>query len=99
VDAPVQCGARITAILIYLYVGQFLSKQRAAQALGELFGVPISAATVAAASSRAARDVTGSGFLDAVRERIAASPVAHFDETDFRVAGNCTGSTRPSTGK
>jgi len=60
----VQYGARITAISIYLYAGQFLSKQRTAQALNELFGVPISAGTVAAASSRAARDVIGSGFLD-----------------------------------
>jgi transposase len=99
VDAPVQYGARITAILIYLYAGQFLSKQRTAQALSELFGVPISAGTVAAASSRAARDVTGSGFLDRVRDRIAASSVAHFDETGFRVAGKLHWVHSASTGK
>jgi len=99
VDAPVQYGARITAILIYLYVGQFLSRQRTAQALGELFGVPISAGTVAAATSRAARDVKGSGFLDRVRDRIAASPVAHFDETGFRVATKLHWVHSASTGK
>jgi len=99
VDAPVQYGSRITAILIYLYVGQFLSQQRTAQALSELFGVPISAGTVAAASSRAARDVTGSGFLDLVRDRIAASAVAHFDETGFRVAGKLHWVHSASTGK
>lgn len=99
VDAPVQYGARITAILIYLYVGQFLSKQRTAQALGELFGVPISAGTVAAASSRAARDITDSGFLDRVRDLVVASPVAHFDETGFRVAGRLHWVHSASTGK
>ena len=37
-----QYGPRITAIIIYLYVGQFLSKKRTAQALAELFGIPLS---------------------------------------------------------
>ena len=32
VSAPVQYGPRITAIVVYLYVGQFLSKKRTAQA-------------------------------------------------------------------
>jgi transposase len=32
VAAPVQYGPRITAIVVYLYVGQFLSKKRTAQA-------------------------------------------------------------------
>lgn len=99
VDAPVQYGSRITAILIYLYVGQFLSKQRTARALGELFGVPISAGTVAAASSRAGRDVKGSGFLDRVRDLVAESSVAHFDETGFRVAGKLHWVHSASTGK
>ena len=40
VSAPVQYGPRITAIVLYLYVGQFLSKKRTAQALAELFGTP-----------------------------------------------------------
>ena len=42
VSAPVQYGPRITAIMLYLYVGQFLSKKRTAQALAELFGTPVS---------------------------------------------------------
>ena len=33
VDAPVQYGSRITAIVLYLYGGQFLSKSRTAMAL------------------------------------------------------------------
>jgi transposase len=42
VGAPVQYGPRVTAITLYLYVGQFLSKKRTAQALAELFGTPVS---------------------------------------------------------
>jgi transposase len=46
VEAPVQYGPNVTAIVIYLYVGQFLSKARTAQALAELFGTPLSGGTV-----------------------------------------------------
>src|SRR5690242_9836768 len=52
--APVQYGPRITAIILYLYVGQFLSKKRTAQALAELFGTPVSEGVVAAMTRRAA---------------------------------------------
>jgi transposase len=57
VTSPVQYGPRILAIIVYLYVGQFLSKKRTAQALADLFGVPISDGTVAAATTRAAIDL------------------------------------------
>ncbi|WP_395111733.1 DUF6444 domain-containing protein, partial [Actinomadura sp. SCN-SB] len=46
VEAPVQYGPNVAAIVVYLYVGQFLSKDRTARALAELFGTPISAGTV-----------------------------------------------------
>src|SRR6266516_7101839 len=42
VDAPVRYGPRVSAIGVYLYVGQLLSKQRTAVALAELFGLPVS---------------------------------------------------------
>jgi hypothetical protein len=87
VDAPVQYGPRIAAIIIYLYVGQFLSKARTAQALSELFGVPVSGGTVASLTNRAATRVTDSGFLGLVRAGLIKARVAHFDETGFRVAG------------
>ena len=61
-EAPVQYGPRIAAIIVYLYIGQFLSKKRTAQALAELFGIPLSSGTVAAhhrPRRRAARRVPG----------------------------------------
>jgi transposase len=85
VDAPVQYGPRVTAIVMYLYVGQFLSKRRAAQALAELFGTPISEGTVAAMVSRGA-DALGV-FTAEIRRRLRDAEVVGFDETGFRVAG------------
>ena len=84
VTAPVQYGPRITAIVLYLYVGQFLSKNRTAQALAELFGTPMSEGTVAAMSRRAADGLDG--FIDVVRDAIVEAESAGFDETGLRVA-------------
>ena len=85
VTAPVQYGPRITAIILYLYVGQFMSKKRTAQALAELFGTPVSEGTVATMTTRAADGLDG--FLDQVKDRIVESETAGFDETGLRVAG------------
>lgn len=38
VTAPVQYGLRVSALAAYLWHGQFLSRDRAAAALGEMFG-------------------------------------------------------------
>jgi transposase len=84
VSAPVQYGPRITAIILYLYVGQFLSKKRTAQALAELFGTPVSEGTVARMSARAAAGLDE--FLTQIGDRIAEAEVTGFDETGLRVA-------------
>ncbi len=96
-DAPAQYGPRVAAIIIYLYIGQFLSKLRTAQALAELFGVPLSSGTVAAITARAAGKLDG--FTERVREEIAASNVAGFDETGFRVDGKLAWVHCARTGK
>ena len=97
VDAPVQYGPRIAAIILYLYIGQFLSKRRTAQALAELFGAPVSEGTVAAMTGRAADRLEE--FTALVRDRIAAAEVAHFDETGLRVDGRLRWVHSASTGK
>ena len=84
-EAPAQYGPRIAAIIVYLYIGQFLSKKRTAQALAELFGIPLSTGTVAGITARAAGKL--GGFLEHARDQIADSEVAGFDETGFRVDG------------
>lgn len=97
VDAPVQYGPNVAAIVVYLYVGQFLSKDRTATALAELFGTPISAGTVAAMTARAAAGLDA--FTGQVRARLADAEVAHFDETGLRVAGRLHWVHSASTGK
>jgi transposase len=102
-DAPaeaktrVQYGPNVTAIVVYLYVGQFLSRARTAQALAQLFGTPLSAGTVAAMTGRAA-DGLGE-FTDQVRDRLAAADLVHFDETGLRVAGALHWVHSASTGR
>ena len=53
-EAPMQYGPRIAAIIVYLHAGQFLSKDRTAVALAELFGIPCSSGTVVALIARSA---------------------------------------------
>src|SRR5262249_12245035 len=96
-EAPACYGPRIAAVIIYLYIGQFLSKQRTAQALAELFGVPVSSGTVAAVTGRAAGRLDG--FLEHARQQIAASEGAGFDETGFRADGKLAWVRCARTGK
>jgi transposase len=81
----VQYGPRIAAIVLYLYTGQFLSRKRTAAGAGRAIRRPAVAGTVAAITARAAGRL--GGFLERARTEIAASPVAGFDETGFRVEG------------
>ena len=83
--APVQYGPVLQAVIVYLYMGQFLSKKRTAQAIAELFAIPISDGTVAAVTARAAAGLDE--FLAQLTARLAAAPVVHFDETGLRCQG------------
>jgi transposase len=98
VDAPVQYGPRLTAAVVYLLVAQFGAQKRVAQAVADLFGVPISQGSVAAMTARAARRLDGD-FLAALRAGLAAADLVHFDETGFRVAGRLHWVHSASTGK
>jgi len=86
VTAPVQYGPRIAGIGVYLFHGQFLSKGRAAAALGDLFGAHVAAGTVASWTAKTAAILTQE-VIPVITDRIAAAPVAHFDETGLRTAG------------
>jgi hypothetical protein len=96
-EGPVQYGPRIAAVIVYLYAGQFLSKDRTSAALTELFGIPCSSGTVAALTARAAGRLDR--FVEHVRRQIAASDVAGFDETGFRVEGRLAWVHCARTGK
>jgi transposase len=85
VTAPVQYGPRIMGTGIYLWHGQFLSRDRACQALGELFGCAPSPGALAAAARKTARLLAPA--LTAITARLIGAEVVHFDETGFRTAG------------
>ena len=97
VTAPVQYGPRLSAAAAYLWHGQFLSRGRTCEAIGELFGVPVSPAAVAGMVKRIAGKLGGT--LEAIRAALAAAGVAHADETGFRVAGKLAWVHSASSGK
>ncbi len=97
VSAPVQYGPRLSAAAAYLWHGQFLSRDRTREAIGDLFGVTISPGAISAMTARIAGAVTC--CLEAIRGALAAAPVAHFDETGFRVAGKLAWVHSASAGK
>jgi transposase len=97
VTAPVQYGPRLMGAGIYLWHGQFLSRDRACQALSEMFGCAPSPGALAAAARKAA------GFLApalaAITRHLIACEVVHFDETGFRTAGKLAWVHSASQGK
>ncbi len=86
VSAPAVYGRRIAAIGVYLLHGQFLSVGRTADAVRDLFGLPVAAGTVACWVKRAALGIIDR-VLPVIADRVAAAPVAHFDETGLRTEG------------
>jgi transposase len=97
VSAPAQYGPRVTAACCYLWHGQFLSRGRTCQAVGELFGVPVSPGAVAGMVKRVAGKLGAP--LEAIRKALAAADVLHADETGFRVAGKLAWVHSASSGK
>jgi len=97
VTAPVQYGPRVMGTGIYLWHGQFLSRDRACRALAEMFGCAPSPGALAAAAKKTA------GFLApalaAITRHLISAEVAHFDETGFRTAGRLAWAHSASAGK
>lgn len=84
VDEPVQYGAGVLGLGVYLHVYQLLPYARAAELIGDLFGQAPSQGTLARALKQAHE------CLEPVEEQIHAglrqSPSVHFDETGLRIA-------------
>ena len=85
VTAPVQYGARLAAVVVYLLHYQLLPEKRLAALMADLFGVRLVTATIAGMSRTCAARFQG--FAAAVRGHVAAAPVKHMDETGFRIGG------------
>ena len=83
VVAPVQYGPRVLAAAAYLNQHQMLPQQRSAELLGEMCGLPMSAATVQMATLRVQGQVTP--VVRAVRHALLDVPVLNADESGLRV--------------
>jgi transposase len=97
VTAPVQYGPRLMGTGIYLWHGQFLSRDRVCRALAEMFGCAPSPGALAAAARKTAGLLAPA--LKAITEYLAHAEVAHFDETGFRTAGRLAWVHSASWGK
>jgi len=84
-SAPVCYGPGVAALGCYLLGRQHLPVERAAEAMADCFGAPVSTGWLASLLPTAAQGLTG--FTAAVRGQLQAAPVAHFDETGGRVSG------------
>ncbi len=85
VNAPTQYGPRFNAWLVYLRGQQLIPLERISQMCADLFGRPVSEATVKAANTAAYNALAG--FETRVSDLIVQVPIAHADETGLRVAG------------
>jgi len=97
VAAPVQYGPRAAALGAYLRHGQFLSGDRARAAMAGLFGCAPSPGALAAMTKKIAGLIAPA--LGVITGALAASGVAHFDETGFRVAGKLAWVHSASSGR
>ena len=86
INAPVQYGGRVRALVTYLLAAQHLPLDRTVDVLQEVLGLPISKGTVVAILAEAG--MAAVPVVHAIGEQIAAAPVAHFDETGARVDGS-----------
>ena len=84
-EAPVQYGPRYLAFLAYLRDVQLLPAQRIGQMSEDLFGQPVSPATVEGAVERAAEAITP--FQDVLEADVSQATQLHADETGLRVNG------------
>ncbi len=85
VPAATVYGPGVRAAIAYLSAYQHLPAKRLAEAMENLFGLPISTGTVLSVLARAHDGLED--FEAQVREHLTAVPVAHADESGVRVAG------------
>ncbi len=84
VRAPVQYGTRLLARAAYFNLYQLLPVARTSEALSDLFGCPVSPATVERAGRLSSGKLVGSE--QRVKAALRDSPVIGADETGLRVA-------------
>lgn len=85
VTAPIQYGARIGAVAVYLTQQQLLPLERSCEVLSDVLGVQMSEATVGELIQRTACQLAG--VEQQIKEALIEAAVIHQDETGVSVAG------------
>lgn len=85
VTAQTQYGARVATWVVYLQTWHFIPEDRVVEVLRDMFGVFLSAATIAAMAQRKAEEWTG--LADHIGAQVKQAAVKHLDETGRRIAG------------
>ena len=87
VTAPTQYGKVIAALAAYFQTLHCLPEKRLSQMFADVFGIGISAATLARLIAKKAREMIP--FVEEVSDLLSGEQTAvkHLDETGFRVAG------------
>lgn len=85
VSAPVQYGPCLKAAVVQLTHHHMLPVSRTGELMGDLFGLPLSDATVLAIHAEAGQLLAPT--VTAMGEALKTAPVAHADETGMKVAG------------
>jgi transposase len=83
IRAPVQYGARVKALAVYLQQQQMIPEDRLEALFDDLFSLPISATTLVNISQRFEKEVTP--FAETVLGHLRHAPVKNLDETGLRV--------------
>lgn len=83
INAPVQYGPKAQALAVYLTQQHMLPVERTASLMNDVFGLSFSEGSVVQAVADAAEILAPT--VAVIAEAVAASPVAHADETGMRV--------------
>jgi len=83
--APAQYGPRFRSLLVYLQHQQLLPLRRISQMMADLYGAPVSDATINEAARRSYEALAP--FETAVKEALGTGAILHADESGVRTAG------------
>jgi len=83
VRAPAQYGARVQALAVYLHQQQMIPEDRLSQAFQDIFGLAISATSIANMSSAFAEKIMP--LVQTIAEKLRMAAVSHMDESGLRV--------------
>jgi len=84
-EQPTQYGPRLTALAVFLHIGQFVPLQRTADIIDALTGHRVSEGFIRACRRRTARSLAI--FKEAATKALRAAASVCCDETGFRFAG------------